>query len=169
MLQAVRARLRRPRRIDRHEGAVEFAGFRIPLAPGRQPLETGRVILGIRSEDFEDAAFADPLLPQIEVEVAVLEELGSDAHVIFIVDAPRVEAEEISAAASHEEEAKLLAEDRRALFNARVDPLTDARSGRRMQLAVTPAAVHFFDPRTRLRLQAKAQPALAALPAGASD
>jgi hypothetical protein len=61
------------------------------------------------------------------IDGAVLEDGGSDAHVIFAVDAPRVELDEISAAASHEEEAKLITEDRRAHFNARVNPMTNAR------------------------------------------
>ena len=43
---------------------VEFAGFRIPLPPERPPSRpSGPVILGIRPQDFEDAAFADPSLP----------------------------------------------------------------------------------------------------------
>jgi multiple sugar transport system ATP-binding protein len=137
---------------DVADGAVEFGGFRIPLAGDRYPVSAERVILGIRPEDFEDAAFADPALPQIEVGVAVLEELGSDAHVIFTIDAPRVEAEEIRAAASHEEEAALIAEDRRALFNARVDPRTKARAGGPVRLAVDPSRFHFFDPESRLSL-----------------
>ena len=57
----------------------------------RRPRRTdgGPVILGIRPETFEDAAFASPELPTIDVEVVVLEELGSDAHVFFRVDATR--------------------------------------------------------------------------------
>src|SRR5947208_11844181 len=43
---------------------VEFAGYRIPLSPANRP-EAGveRVVLGIRPEMFEDAAFADSSLP----------------------------------------------------------------------------------------------------------
>ena len=58
----------------------------------------------------------------------MLEELGSDSHVIFAIDAPRVEAEELKAAADNEEEA-LIADDR-AVWNARVDAKT-AGAGRR--------------------------------------
>src|SRR5437588_6227830 len=56
---------------------VEFADFRIPLSPANRP-EAGvqRVVLGIRPEAFEDAAFADPSLPQLDVTVDVIEELG---------------------------------------------------------------------------------------------
>ena len=62
---------------------VEFAGFRFAVPIETEVPRDGRVILGIRPEGFEDAAFADPSLPVIEVEVAVLEELGSDTHAIF--------------------------------------------------------------------------------------
>ena len=63
------------------------------------------MILGIRPEAFEDAALADPGLPTVDADVLVLEELGSDTHVIFPIDAPRVEAEDLAAAADDEEEA----------------------------------------------------------------
>jgi multiple sugar transport system ATP-binding protein len=128
-------------------GSVEFGGFRVEVDPDRQPaFGSARVILGIRPEAFEDAAFAQDGLPTVDVDVSVLEELGSDAHVIFTVDSPRVEAEELRAA-QDEEEAALIAEDR-AVFNARVDTRTRARVGERLKLAVDPRGFYFFDPET---------------------
>ena len=99
------------------------SGYRLPWDD--RPGMSGAVILGIRPETFEDAAFASPELPTIEAEVIVLEELGSDAHVFFHVDAARV------AAGLDEEadEATDLVTDRGALLNARVDPRTTARVG----------------------------------------
>jgi multiple sugar transport system ATP-binding protein len=132
---------------------VEFAGFRLPLATDRRPVRDGRVILGIRPDDFEDVAHADPGLATIDVEVAVLEELGSEDHVIFAVDAKRVEAEELREA-HDDEDAQLLAEDG-SLFTARVDPRTSARTGRTLTLAVNPAGFHFFDPETGQTLRAR--------------
>jgi multiple sugar transport system ATP-binding protein len=129
------------------DDSVAFARFRIPLDRDRRPVDgdgDGRLILGIRPESFEDAAFAEPGLPQIDVEVEVLEELGSDAHVIFRVDAPRVETEELRAA-SDEEDESLLADEQISHFNARVDPWTKARVGNRITLAVDPSTFHFFD------------------------
>jgi len=132
------------------DGAVEFADLRLPLDSGRMPMRASNapVILGIRPEDFEDVAFADSSLPTIDVEVAVLEELGADAHVIFPIDAPRIDAAEVRAAADEESEAALLA-DGAALFNARVNPQTKARVGGKLRLAVNPARFHFFDVETR--------------------
>jgi multiple sugar transport system ATP-binding protein len=132
---------------------VEFAGFRLLLAPDRRPVRPGRVILGIRPDDFEAVAHADPGLPAIDVEVAVLEELGSENHVIFAVDAQRVEAEELREA-QDDEDAQLIA-DSGALFTARVDPRTTPRVGTPVALAVNPAGFHFFDPDTGQTLRAR--------------
>jgi multiple sugar transport system ATP-binding protein len=132
---------------------VEFAGFRLPLAPERRPVRTGGVILGIRPDDFEAVGHADPGLPSIDVEVAVLEELGSENHVIFAVDAQRVEAEELREA-QDDEDAQLLAEGG-SLFTARVDPRMTPRVGTAVTLAVDPAGFHFFDPDTGQTLRAR--------------
>jgi multiple sugar transport system ATP-binding protein len=129
--------------------AVEFGGLRIPLARDRRPGygSASRVILGIRPGAFEDAEFAPAGLPQLEVDVAVLEDLGNEAHAIFPVEAPRVEAEELRAA-TDDEDTTLIADDERSLFNAQIDPRTKARPGSRLRLAVDPARFHFFDPDT---------------------
>jgi multiple sugar transport system ATP-binding protein len=139
---------------------VVFGQFRVPLDPGRRPprRRDGRVVLGIRPEAFEDAAFAAPDAPRIEVEVEVVEDLGADAHVYFEVDAPRLTAEVLEAA---EDDVALLVQEK-ALFNARVDPRTSARVHGRLELALDPARLHFFDPETRVSLvtEGAATPAL---------
>jgi multiple sugar transport system ATP-binding protein len=140
-------------------GCVRFAGVELSLAPERRPARDGAVILGIRPESFEDAALADPTLPFVEAEVLVLEELGSDSHVIFGIDAPRVEAEDLRAAADHEDES-LIADDR-AVWNARVSSKTHAEAGRGFRLAVDPSELYFFDPGTGVSLTARAEVAAA--------
>jgi multiple sugar transport system ATP-binding protein len=139
------------------DGAVEFGGYRVPLDSSRRPAvaDGARVILGVRPEDFEDVAFAESGLPQIEVSVAVLEELGSDAHVIFEVNTPPVEAEELRAAVD-EEDRSLLADSRTSLFNARINPRARVKAGEQLKLAVQPAGFHFFDLATGENLLATA-------------
>jgi multiple sugar transport system ATP-binding protein len=123
-----------------------FAGLRVPLAPWHRPAAgVERLVLGIRPEAFEDAAFADPSLPQLDVGVTVFEDLGADAHVIFPVDAPPVRTEDVRVA-SDDEEALLVADQ--TLFTARVDARTSARAGAQSRLAVDPARFHFFDAAT---------------------
>ena len=132
------------------DGTVEFAGFRIPLAPQNRPAASStRVVVGIRPESFEDAALADASLPQLEVPVDVVEDLGPDTHVIFPIEAPPVDVGDVRAAAGDED--ALLRNDR-ALFTARIDPESSARAGRVLRLAVDPARFHFFDPDSGLRL-----------------
>ena len=63
---------------------IVFGEFRVRIDPVPRPAAgNGRVVLGVRPESFEDAAFASGDLPTIDVQVSVLEELGSDAHVFF--------------------------------------------------------------------------------------
>jgi multiple sugar transport system ATP-binding protein len=141
---------------------VEFGGWRIPLADRRPAGVDGPVVLGIRPEGFEDASFADPALPRAEVDVAVVEDLGCDAHVIFPVDAPPVDTDELREARAADEDAALIA-GQGTSFTARVDPRTAATPGRRVRLAVDPARFHFFDPATGLSIDATPR---AAQPAG---
>jgi multiple sugar transport system ATP-binding protein len=129
-------------------GQVRFGGYSIPL-PATDPAPDGPVIVGIRPEAFEDSAFADPALPQIDVQVEVVEELGADTHVLFSVAAPRVEVSEVAAAAGEED--TTLAAVEGSLFTARVDPGTAARPGAQLRLAVDPSRFHYFDPETGLR------------------
>jgi len=137
-------------------GIASFAGWELPLDPARRPEREGPVILGIRPEAFEDAAYA-PELPAIDVFVEVVEELGSDTHVFFGVSAPPVTAEVLEAAG---EQGLLLSDS--ALFTARVDSRSPARVGQRLELAVDPKRFLFFDPDTGARLRSAAPLAVAA-------
>jgi multiple sugar transport system ATP-binding protein len=125
---------------------VVFGQFRVPLNPLRRPARGAqRVVLGMRPESFEDAVFAQRDLPVLDADIVVVEELGSDAHVFFPVDAPRMTPEAIEAEG---EDADRLIVSEVALLNARVDPRTAARVGGRLRVAVDPARFHFFDPDT---------------------
>jgi multiple sugar transport system ATP-binding protein len=144
-------------------GDVVFGEFRVPLADTRRPVaRSGRVALGIRPESFEDAAFAASELPILDVRVVVLEELGSDAHVYFSVDAPRITSEVLEAEGESDE--GLVAQPA-TLLNARVDPRTAARVGGALRLAVDPSRFHFFDPDTGASLVHSRPSGVAALPA----
>jgi multiple sugar transport system ATP-binding protein len=122
-----------------------FGQYRVPLDASRRPAPPGgrRVVLGIRPESFEDAEAARSGAPEIQVTPVVVEELGSDAHVFFPVEAPKIAGE----TAQQSEDASLLVEDQ-TLFSARVDPRTSARVGEPLRLAVDPSRFHFFDRET---------------------
>ena len=87
--------------------------------------------------------------------MSVVEELGAETHVIFPVEAAPVDTEDLRAAHDEREAgAKLLADDTRAHFTARVDARTSARPGSTLRLAVNPAAFHYFDAETGVSLAA---------------
>jgi multiple sugar transport system ATP-binding protein len=132
------------------DGHLRFGGYALPLPEADTPRD-GQLIAGLRPEVFEDARFADPSLPRIDVKVEVVEELGADTHVLFSVAAPRVEASEVRAAAGEEEAALVAVEG--SLFTARVDPGTSAKPGAPLRLAVDPSRFHYFDAETGLRLE----------------
>ena len=121
------------------------------------------MILGIRPTDFEAAGpSTDPALPRIRAKVDVVEKLGSESHLIFAVDAPRISAEAVRAAQETTDDGVLLADDERAQFTARVDGRFAVQAGDEVTLAVDASALHAFDPESGLALGAQpAQPAMA--------
>jgi multiple sugar transport system ATP-binding protein len=131
-------------------GQLRFGDYAIPISGGNTP-PNGQVIAGLRPEAFEDADFAEPGLPRIDLKVEVVEELGADTHVLFTVAAPRVEASEVREATG--DEGATLATVEGSLFTARVDPATSAKPGAPLRLAVDPSRFHYFDPETGLRLE----------------
>jgi len=136
---------------DVRDGSLSFGGYTLPLPPDASAHGlSGRVILGIRPSDFEDATLGrDPQLPTIDVDVDVVEELGTEVHLIFGVAAPPLQSEHVTAALDEvDEDAQLLVHDdpgQRSSFTARVDPSTKARPGERIRLTVDNRAFHFFD------------------------
>ena len=106
-------------------------------------------MLGIRPESFEDAAFADASLPQLDARSRCSRTSAPTSHVIFPVDAPRVETEECARADADEE----LIAGTGTVFTARVDARTATRPGQTLRLAVDPAGFHYFDPETGASLR----------------
>jgi multiple sugar transport system ATP-binding protein len=134
---------------DVGDGVVRFAGYELPLPPGKD-VPAGRLIVGIRPTDFADGASADPALPRMVVRPEVVEDLGSEVHLIFPLDAPRVVAEAVQAAVVDlgDDEGALFVDDQRSLFTARVDGEVSIRPGSAVELAVDARRMHFFDPVT---------------------
>jgi multiple sugar transport system ATP-binding protein len=136
--------------------AVVFADYKLPITPqvvaerGLDQYLGRQLIMGLRPSDLEDAAFAqDPGRPKLKAAVTITEELGSEVNLMFHVAAPPVHHEVMLAkfdkAAKDEVEAEELTAEGHSLWTARVNPKTSARAGRTIELAVDPAAIHFFD------------------------
>jgi multiple sugar transport system ATP-binding protein len=138
--------------------AAAFAGYRLPVPPAVLAARPGlegylgkQVIMGIRPSDFEDAALGDASWPRLPVTVGVTEELGTEIHVIFTIDAPPVQHAAITSAAErHEEEDEAVAAlaGGKSLWTARVSSRSAARAGQPLQLAIDTTRLHFFDPAT---------------------
>jgi multiple sugar transport system ATP-binding protein len=134
-----------------HDGRVEFAGLALPLAPDvRLPPGVRDVILGIRPTDIRHALDAPPDEPRVLVRSDLVEELGGVTNVLFPIEAPRVQTDATRAAieATGDDDATLLADDRRARFCAAVDGRRRVVPGEELELAVDHRRLHFFDPAT---------------------
>ena len=128
---------------------VVFAGMQLPLPPGSAFAEESRdVILGIRPTDLRHAADAPAGQPRITVRPDLVEELGGVSNVLFPIDAPRVLTDATRAAieAASDDDATLLADDRRARFCAAIDGRRGITLGEAVELAVDHRHLHFFDP-----------------------
>ncbi|MGD0196986.1 MAG: sn-glycerol-3-phosphate ABC transporter ATP-binding protein UgpC [Solirubrobacteraceae bacterium] len=132
------------------DGRIHFAGLELP-APADRTIPRGRVLLGIRPTDFEHTSTADPALPRIRVRAEITQELGAETLVFFHVDAPRVSAEAVHAAADADrDEQTLFADEERAEFTAQVDSRAHIAPGADVELAVHVDGLHFFDIETGL-------------------
>lgn len=125
------------------EDAVEFAGIRVPLGTAARPAHAGRVILGIRPSDFHDARGMRPGLTEMEVRAEVVEDLGSETAVLFPVEAPSVDRDQLGLAQGGDE-ARLLARSN-ALFTARLSTRSGIEVGSSLRLGVDPSTLYFFD------------------------
>jgi multiple sugar transport system ATP-binding protein len=138
--------------------AVTFAGYRLPVPasvfdgkPGLPDYLGREVILGVRPSDFEDAGLGDAAWARMPVVVGVTEELGTETHVIFTIDAPPVEHPSITRAADgheEEEEAVTALAGGKSLWTARVAARSSVRPGQPLELGVDVSRLHFFDPTT---------------------
>ncbi|HTE69813.1 MAG TPA: sn-glycerol-3-phosphate ABC transporter ATP-binding protein UgpC [Actinomycetes bacterium] len=136
--------------------ALVFADYKVPLpdqlVSQRQGLDDyfdKDLIIGMRPSGLEDANFVQDERPRIKGEVAVTEELGSEVNLIFHVAAPQVHHDVMIAkfdkAAKDEVEAEELAGAGHSLWTARVNPKTQAKIGRSVDLAIDTEGFHFFD------------------------
>ena len=113
------------------------------------------MILGIRPADFEDASLADASWARMQVTANVIEELGSEIHVIFALDAPLLQHPSISDARAGDQdadEAATVLAGGRTLWTARVAARSHVRPGQPIELAVNTSNLQFFDPASGLSI-----------------
>jgi multiple sugar transport system ATP-binding protein len=140
--------------------AVTFAGHQLPLPaemldakPGLSDYIGREVILGVRPSDFEDASLADSSWARLSVTVDVTEELGSEIHVIFSIDAAPVRHDSISGIVDESgDDASMVLASGKSLWTARVAARSRVRQGQPVELAVDTSNLQFFDPVTALSI-----------------
>jgi ABC-type sugar transport system ATPase subunit len=135
----------------RIEGSrVAFGDYSVPMPPHGPTDRQGDVVLGVRPSAFAEAGAAQ--LPTIQVEVSLVEELGSEAHILFNVRAEAVTSDDALAAVGEAGEplgtSLLLAEEGGIQFTAIVGASTEVKPGSRVSLSIDPRQFHFFDPVT---------------------
>ena len=144
--------------------AVTFAGHRLSIPESvvhaKPEIEAyfGRdVILGIRPSDFEDASLTDESWARMPIAVHVTEALGSEIHVIFVIDAPPVEHKDVVDLGPQEAEegAAIPLYEGKSLWTARVNARSRVRAGDRIELGVDTSNIHFFDPESGLAIGEK--------------
>jgi multiple sugar transport system ATP-binding protein len=141
---------------------VTFAGFRLAVPPDTFQAKDGlanyfgkQVILGIRPSDFEDASLTSARWGTMAVTAGVTEELGSEIHVMFTIDAPPVEHAAIVHAAETSEdadEAVTALVGGKSLWTARVSKESRIRHGSPVELSVDTRYLQFFDPASGLSI-----------------
>jgi multiple sugar transport system ATP-binding protein len=114
--------------------------------PGLMNFEGKRLILGIRPEDLEDAAFASAAPPgrRLSATVDIREDMGSEVFIHFGVAGKAVRGADVRAAVG--EDAAEVAEVKGNVWVARVDRDTNAEEEGRVELVVDTSRLHFFDP-----------------------
>jgi multiple sugar transport system ATP-binding protein len=165
--------------LTRDDGpSVAFAGYTLPVPadvidgnPGLAGYFGKKIVLGIRPSDFEDASLGDGDWSRMHVKTNVTEELGSEIHVIFTIDAPQVEHSSIAQARSdtaEDDEAVTALVGGKSLWTARVSARSRVRPGQPIELGVDTHNLRFFDPESGLAIGHPEATAAAAEPGTAA-
>jgi multiple sugar transport system ATP-binding protein len=133
----------------RVEGAeVRFGSSALRLA-GVDRLGQRAVALGVRPTSFVLVGpDTHPGWPRLTAGIDVVEQLGAESNILFTVDAPPVATEAVKAAIGGEsgsDEGRLLADDLRARFTARIFERVRLVPGEQVELAIDPSQLHLFD------------------------
>ena len=112
-----------------------------------------KIVLGIRPEAFEDSVYANDkeFTERINIDVSLLEQLGSDTYIHFYKDIPPVQTKAIEEILADEGE-DISALGTETKFIARINPNATIEEGQNINLAIDPSKLHYFDPDTGLAI-----------------
>ena len=115
--------------------------------------EGKEIVLGVRPEAFEDSVYANKkeFSEEINIHVALLEQLGSDTYIHFYKDINPVQTEAIEEILADEgEDISVLGTQTK--FIARINPNATIEEGKNITLSINPSKLHFFNPETGLSI-----------------
>jgi multiple sugar transport system ATP-binding protein len=114
--------------------------------PSLKGFDGRRLILGVRPEDLEDAAFSTgaPSGHRLSAKVDIREDMGSEVFIHFGVAGKAVRGADVKAAVG--EEVAEVAEAKGNVWVARVDRDTSVQERGNVDLVVDTSRLHFFDP-----------------------
>jgi multiple sugar transport system ATP-binding protein len=145
--------------VERHDGGlrvtagetqIELDG-RLPSArPALAGYENRPIVLGIRPESLEDAAFASDERPRLRGRSELREALGSETLVHFSVAARQAVTDEVRELAQDVGDDRALGElasggPATATLVGRFDARTRIREGDTIEVSIDHEALHFFD------------------------
>ncbi len=130
--------------------SLSLAEAMLTSRPALRGYRDRKLIVGIRPEDLDDPALNPPPGPgtTLVADVELVEALGNELQVHFLVDATKARSE-VTAAASETEELGDLPDlqmgEAKADGVARISPRSDFRAGSRVTFVVRTEQIHFFD------------------------
>ena len=115
--------------------------------------EGQEIVLGIRPEAFEDSVYANKkeFSEELNINVSLLEQLGSDTYIHFYKDINPVQTEAIEEILADEgEDISVLGTQTK--FIARINPNANITEGQNINLSIDPTKLHYFNPETGLSI-----------------
>ena len=138
-------------KVDRSKVKLIFGDTTINYSGNKSEMlksfESNEIVLGIRPEAFEDTNYSnkDEYSEIMNVEVTLLEQLGSDSYIHFYKDIKPVQTEAIEEILADEgEDISVLGDNTK--FIARINPNSTVSEGEKIKLSLDPSKLHFFDP-----------------------
>jgi multiple sugar transport system ATP-binding protein len=147
-------------------GEISGGKLRIPIGEIDAPEGAGRegkVVVGVRPENFEDAEIVGDLTQQrgivFEAEIDLVESLGSDLYAYFHVESEGVQSDQLADLVGErldETGAAGIREGKEQIV-ARLEPTSKVQRRETAQLWADTAKLHLFDPESGERLGAASE------------
>ena len=147
-------------------GELGGGKLRIPIGEVEAPEGAGRegkVIVGIRPENFEDAEIVGDLTQErgitFEAEIDLVESLGSDLYAYFHVESEGVQSDQLADLVGErlDETGAVGIREGKEQIVARLEPTSRVRRRESAQLWADTAKLHLFDPESGERTTSSAR------------